>query len=162
MVVVKLFPMDIYNKYISEDLFEAFTSRLPECCVEIVLENNGEVLVAKRANKPAKGEWFWPGGRLYKGEPLDHAAHRVANAELSIDVDLIRKLGVYSHFWETSAVGDGPSRHTVNIVFHAQTVEPSPTITLDEQHEDYRYLSTIEPDLHMYVRKYLENGNFFS
>ena len=154
--------MDVHDEYISEDLFEAFTSRLPECCVEIVLENDDEVLVAKRANEPAKGEWFWPGGRVYKGESLDQAARRVANEELDIDVTLVRKLGVYSHFWETSAVGGGPSRHTVNIVFHARPLEPSPSIMLDDQHNDYRFLSSIEPDLHRYVRTYLEDGDFFS
>lgn len=154
--------MDVHDEYIPEDQFESFTARLPECCVEVVLEVDGAVLVAKRANEPAKGEWFWPGGRLRKGEILDKAAHRVANEELDIDVTLVRQLGVYSHFWETSAVGAGPSRHTVNVVFHARPVGPSPSITLDDQHEDYRFLSSIESDLHTYVQTYLEDGDFFS
>lgn len=148
-------------EWIPEEQFAAFVASMPQVCVEVFLETGRGVLVAKRANEPARGEWFWPGSRLQKGERLEEAAHRVAAGELGIEVDLRGRLGVYEHFWETSAVPGSPSRHTVNVVFRAEPVEEPPAIELDDQHSEYRYLDRIEPDLHDYVRRYLADSGVF-
>jgi colanic acid biosynthesis protein WcaH len=79
----------------------------------------------------------------------------VAREELGIEVDIEDRLGVYSHFWETSA--PGPSRHTVNVVFRVTPADPAFEIDLDDQHEAYRFLSELEPELHEYVRRYVED-----
>ena len=151
--------MEVHDEYIPAEEFAAFTERLPEVCVELVLQTSRGVLLAKRTNDPVKGEWFWPGGRLYKGEELEAAAHRVAAAELGIEVDLGDRLGVYSHFWDTSQLPGSPSRHTVNVVYLATPVSDPPAVSLDDQHSDYRYVTEVEPSLHEYVRQYLEDGD---
>jgi len=56
---------------VPESLFGRCLDRLPQICVEPLLVHDGAVLLARRTNEPAAGEWFWPGGRLYKGERLD-------------------------------------------------------------------------------------------
>lgn len=99
-----------------------------------------------------------PGSRLYKGEKLDAAAHRVADEGLGIDIEIVDRLGVYEHVWESSAVAGVPTRHTVNIVFHVRPQDSSPEIRLDEQHSDYRFVSAIEPQFHEYVRTYLADS----
>jgi len=124
--------MEIHDEYVPEDLFAELTARMPQVCVEVVLETGDGVLLARRANEPAKGEWFWPGGRLYKGEELTEAARRVAREELGIEVSVEERLGVYSHFWETSAVGDGVSRHTVNLDYRVTPVGEEVEIELDD------------------------------
>ncbi|NUB91500.1 NUDIX domain-containing protein [Haloterrigena sp. SYSU A121-1] len=151
--------MEVHNERIPDDLFSEFIAQMPEICVEIVVENDEGILLAKRTNKPVKDEWFWPGGRLYKGEQLEDAAHRIANEELGIDVELLDQLGVYSHFWETSAEENNPSRHTVNVVYHASPAEDSPSISLDEQHSEIQWVSEIDENLHEYVKLYLSDSN---
>lgn len=148
-------------EWIPEERFAEFVAAMPQVCVELFVEGEGGVLLAKRANVPAEGEWFWPGSRLYKGERLDEAAHRVAAEELGIGVELAGRLGVYEHFWETSDVVGSPSRHTVNVVFRAEPVEAEPEIELDDQHTEYRFVDSVEPDLHEYVRRYLEDSGVF-
>lgn len=150
--------MDVHDDRVPEAQFAAFLEQMPQCCVEVVLETDEGVLLTKRTNEPAKGEWFWPGSRLYKGEWLDDAAHRVAAEELGIDVELVDRLGVYEHRWNTSALPGASSRHTVNVVYHAQPREPDPDIRLDDQHSDYRFVSEIEPGLQEYVRRYLADS----
>lgn len=150
--------MEIHDECVPEDLFAEFTVRMPEVCVEVILEAHDGVLLAKRANEPAKGEWFWPGGRLYKGEELDDAARRIAREELGIEVKIEDRLGIYGHFWETSAVAEGPSRHTVNVVFRVAPAREDFEIELDEQHDAYRFLSELEPGLHEYVTRYIEEN----
>lgn len=135
---------------------------MPEACVEVVVEHDEGLLVAKRTNAPAKGEWFWPGSRLYKGEETTEATHRIAREELGIDIEIDDLLGVYSHFWPTSPVGDGPSRHTVNVVYHVRPATADFDIVLDDQHEAYRFLSKRTPDLHRYVQLYIDEHDLLN
>lgn len=153
--------MDVDDEYIPEATFATCLDRLPQVCVEVVLERDGAVLLARRTNAPAAGEWFWPGSRLYKGELLDAAAHRVAREELDITVDLDERLGVHSHFWTESSVSGVSERHTVNVVFRATPAVPDPGVSLDEQHSEFRWLSEPEPELHEYVRRYIDEYELF-
>jgi colanic acid biosynthesis protein WcaH len=152
--------MQIHDEFIPPEDYARIQSRVPEACVEVFLEHDGVVLLVRRTNEPAKGEWFWPGSRLYKGETLEAAAHRVAREELGLEVELTGQLGVYEHFWDTSAVEGVDTRHTVNVVFRATPVEDEFEITLDDQHDDVRFLSAPEPGLHEYVRRYLGDAGY--
>ena len=149
--------MDIRDEFIPEDEFATVLDRVPQVCVEVVLERDGQVLLAHRTNEPVKDEWFWPGGRLYKGEALPEAGRRVAREELGVDVRIEDRVGVYGHFWDTSSVDGVDSRHTVNIVYRVRQTDPDESIELDEQHDDYRFVTPGEhPDnLHEYVLEYL-------
>jgi len=147
---------------IPDALFAEFTARLPEVCVELVLRLDGGVLLVRRTNEPARGEWFWPGSRLYKGERLDAAARRVGAEELGLAVDLEGQLGVSEHFWETSAVVGAPSRHTVNVVYAASPTADSPAVELDDQHDAWRVLDEPEAGLHAYVRGYVDRFGLLS
>lgn len=145
--------MKVRDDYIPDELFSEFISHMPQVCVELVLQTNAGILVAKRRSTPRI--WFWPGSRLFKGENLQEAAHRVAAEDLGIEVQIIEQLGVYTHFWEESNVQGSPSRHTANVVHHVTPSEEGFEIELDDQHDDYRFLTEIEPGLHEYVRQYL-------
>jgi colanic acid biosynthesis protein WcaH len=82
--------------------------------------------------------------------------------ELGIEIDLRGQLGVHSHFWETSAIQGVESRHTVNIVYRASPARSGFEITLDEQHDAYRFVSEPEPECHEYMRRYLRQAGYES
>jgi len=69
-------------------------------------------------------------------------------------------VGVYSHFWDTARPEGADSRHTVNIVFHAQSCDPDAEIELDDQHSAYRFIAGDEDGLHEYVQQYLADYDF--
>lgn len=147
--------MDVDHEHIPDGTFATCLERLPQVCVELVVERDGAVLLARRTNAPAVGEWFWPGSRLYKGEALEDGAHRVAREELGIEVDVRGRLGVRSHFWTETSVSGVSDRHTVNVIYRVTPASADPDISLDDQHSDYRWLADLEPGLHEYVRAYL-------
>lgn len=149
--------MNVYDDFIAEDMFSDFIARMPQICVELVVETDDGILLAKRDIAPRV--WFWPGSRLYKGERLRDAAHRIAQEELGIEVCIRDQFGPYAHFWENSTVKGSPSRHTVNSVYHVTPANNDYEITLDDQHSAYRFVTEIEPDLHEYVRLYLRDNN---
>lgn len=148
--------MELRDDYISEELFAEFIERMPQVCVELIVESEDGILLAKRNGDPPI--WFWPGSRLFKGEKLPEAAHRIAQEELGIEIDIKDQYGPYEHFWENSPVTGSPSRHTVNTVFHTIPANESFSIDIDDQHSDYRFISEVESDLHEYVRLYIEEN----
>jgi len=146
--------MRVHDERLPDETFSEFVQTMPQCCVEIVLSTPEGVLLAKRSKDPVKYEWFWPGGRLYKGEHLEDAAHRIAAEELDIAVDIIERLGVHEHIWETSAEAGNPSRHTVNIVYLVEPTVDHFEIRLDDQHSAIRFVKTVDETYHEYVKEY--------
>ena len=141
--------------WIPEEAFATCLRHVPQVCVDLVVAHDGGVVLARRQNEPAAGEWFWPGGRLRKGEHLETAARRVAREELGLEVTVDEQLGAAEHLWDTLSVAGVESRHTVPVVYR---VEPTDDldVTLDDQHDEWRLLRTREPGLHEYVRAYLD------
>jgi colanic acid biosynthesis protein WcaH len=121
--------------------------------VDLVVRHNGGVVLGKRQNEPANGEWFVPGGRIHKNERLDEAAHRVARTELGCDVTIDRQLGVYELLYDTSEVGDADSKHYVPVGFVIDL--DADELTPDDQHADLRVFEPLFSELHLYVEQYL-------
>lgn len=146
--------MEVYDEYISPDVFAKFLQKLPQVSVELLVEQDGELLLVRRTNQPAKGEWFVPGARLFKGESFKQAVHRIARDELGIRVDIISQVGTFNHFWEASAFESVSQTHTVNIVYHVQPKEDA-SINLDEQHSDFCYTDGENIDLLPQIEEYM-------
>jgi mutator protein MutT len=52
----------------------------------VVLDEEGRVLLVKRANEPLKGEWSVPGGAVELGETVADAVRREIREESGIEV----------------------------------------------------------------------------
>lgn len=150
--------MEIVDDRIPDEKFVEFVSKFPQVSVELVVEHQGRILLARRTQEPAKGEWFWPGSRLYRGEPFTHAVDRVAREELGVAVERCCQLGTYEHFWETDVFDAVDGKHTVNVVYHVLLDDPS-ALELDYQHDEFRFVEPDSPgeDLHPYVETYLRD-----
>jgi colanic acid biosynthesis protein WcaH len=148
--------MDRQDAHIPESEFATCLQHLPQACVDLVVEYDGGILLARRQNRPAKGELFWPGGRLRKGERLDEAPHRLAREELGLEVRVVERLGVSEHFWEESSIPGVESRHTIPVVYHVVPEPADQEIQLDDQHSEYELLREPRGDLHQYVREYVD------
>lgn len=134
----------------------AIVENVPLVSVDLVVTCDDGVVLGKRTNRPAKGEWFVPGGTVRKNERLAEAVDRIADAELGVTVEIDERLGVYEHFYDTSDVNGVDSKHYVAIGY---AVTPDSTAFAgDDQHEELRTFPAPPPDLHPYVRAYLEDA----
>jgi len=147
--------MDLQDDHIPEETFATCLNNTPQPCVDLVVEYEGGILLTRRQNEPAKGEWFWPGSRLYKGERLDDAVHRVAREELGLNDVTVERLGVSEHFWDTSSVDGVDSRHTVPVVYRVVPADGQ-WVTLDSQHDDYTVVGEPPQRANEYVVEYFE------
>lgn len=151
--------MKVYDSRIPDDLFAAFLERLPQVSVELFVETDRGLLLLRRTNEPAAGEWFWPGTRLFKGETFETAAERLAREELGIEVNLGPLLGTYSHFWDNGRFDGVETTHTVNVVYRATTATPE-DVVLDDQHDAIRFVEQPDESLHDYVNEYLRDAGY--
>ena len=79
---------------------------------------DGDIILLKRGFEPGKDLWTFPGGFVDLGESVEQAAHREAQEELEIAIELTGLVGVYSR----------PEDRVVLIVF-AATAHGTPRTT---------------------------------
>lgn len=142
--------------------WETVVRNVPIVSVDLVALHEGDVLLGRRENEPAKGEWFVPGGRVHRDESLETAVRRVATRELGSSVTVESRLGVYEHFWETADVADADGKHYVPIAFLV-TLDADEVRT-DDQHGAVRRLTppVDASDLHPYVTAYLRDAGLLA
>lgn len=90
------------------------TYKNPLPTVDIVIRNQGGIVLIKRKNPPFG--WALPGGFVDYGESVEQTAVREAKEETSLDVSNLKLLGVYS------APYRDPRHHTISTVFVADSM----------------------------------------
>ena len=97
--------------YLEGEVFECVIANTPLVSVDLIVKNEGKVLLGKRVNKPAQGYWFTLGGRVLKDEMINSAIKRIAKVELGIDLTATPKfIGVFEHLYDDS-IFDHVSTH---------------------------------------------------
>ena len=120
---------------LSLERYKSIVRDIPILTVDgLIVNGKGEYLIVKRKNEPLKGQWWRPGGRVWKGEKLKDAFTRKMKEELGTDVKIIHNAGYYEDFYSKSPYGI--PIHTVSIVFLAVI---SGEIKLDNQSKDYKW-----------------------
>lgn len=143
---------------IEQNLYKKIQELLPICCVDLVIKNKeGEFLLIKRKNQPAKGQWWIAGGRIKKGEKLEKAALRKAKEETGLDVILEKQLGAKGTIFNKGVFGK--KVHTINIIFLAQA-KGKKKVKLDSQSADFQWFKKINPNWHSYLKKVLKSAGF--
>jgi len=140
--------------------FKTVIENAPLVSIDLCLVCDGQVLLGKRTNEPLRGEWFTPGGRIYKNETWQHALLRIVKAELGlcdVAVEDFSLMGIWDHFYNNSAVDQDISTHYVNLPYYVE-FQSKPKITLDDQHAEFKWfdihLASNDEGFHPYVLNY--------
>ncbi len=133
---------------ISQDLYNEIISLIPIVCVDVAIVYDNKVLLIKRRGEPAKGEWWLPGGRLYRGETLEDCASRKAKEETGLDC----VVGPMIHYAST----DFGTVHSVNFVYLLFTSDNN--VKLDDTCEGYDWVNDNLEGVRPYVRVCLQNA----
>ncbi len=142
------------DQWVPEALYREFISRLPIACVDVAIVHRGSVLLVKRRDHPARGQWWVPGGRVRKGEKLRETAARKAREETGLECHV----GPIVHTAET-IFPDGPGGipvHSINACFFLYPTRSVARPRLDRHHASAKWVRTIDAGLHPYVVRCLE------
>lgn len=120
------------------DEYRRVLSTMPIVCVDcLVVDEKREFLLVKRKNEPLKGEYWVPGGRVFKGEQLADAVHRKMREEIGVDVEIVRNVGFFEEFYDKTLEGAEGGLHSISIVYLVRL--KSHDIKLDDQSTDWAW-----------------------
>jgi len=77
--------------------------------VEAVIVMGNALLFLKRKNQPAKGQWWFPGGRIHKGESFEETLYREVKEETNLEISSCKFINVYSRVFS--------ERHDITIAY---------------------------------------------
>ncbi len=141
------------KKFIPNELYYQILDSVPIACVDIAIVALGSVLLVKRRDAPAKGQWWVPGGRVLKGEMMRDTAIRKAREEVGIACHI----GPIIYTAET-IFPDGPGGiavHSINSCFFVYPASSDFSLQLDDHHDDHQWVNHIPDGLHPYVERCL-------
>lgn len=137
--------MDTPSNWLQPDIFQTVVTHTPLVSIDLIVRDGaGRVLVGLRSNRPAKGSWFVPGGRIAKDESIAAAFARITAAELGeeIAIDRARFRGVFEHFYPDCFAGEQTSTHYLVLAWQLQ-VDGFDNLPA-AQHSHYRWLAPAE------------------
>lgn len=150
------------NKRIPKKIYEQILEHTIISAVDAIIYHEGHVLLALRNQQPCKGQWWFPGGRQYKGETGEEAIIRKIRQELGLQVKVRKQVGVYDvMFGETAFENVKTGIHYVARVYLVTPRNNVQKIKLDATHDTLRWVGKIEEDLHEYVKTALQESGVF-
>jgi ADP-ribose pyrophosphatase YjhB (NUDIX family) len=138
---------------IESELYTRIIENLPILCVDGLIIKDDKILLLKRINEPAKGEWWFPGGRVFKNEKINQSIIRKVKEETNLDVEIVKQIAVCETIFE--------KKHTVNICFSLKPINDE--VILNYEHEKYCWFDLSElPNLDeriLNIIKIIKNNN---
>ena len=143
-------------------------SNNPVPVVDVIIQQDSEVLFAKRKKDPFKDYLGLPGGFVNIGETIEEAARREVKEETSLDIELTDILGIYSdpqrdprgHIMSTVFVGRVPSNENAKNKAIAQD-DASQLEWIDLQTVDNKSLAFDHKIILSNYKKWKESGGTF-
>ena len=155
--------------WLPDEMFKSVIQHTPLISIDLIVRNEqGEVLLGKRVNAPAKGYWFVPGGRVRKNETLDDAFVRLVREELGIESEITRAdakfLGVFEHFYDDCVFNDEISTHYIVLAYEFEIKHLALNSELNFQHSECIFIKTeeikVNEKVHYFTKLYFENLYF--
>ena len=105
------------TSWIPDDLYRQIINVMPIPCVDLIVEDSkGRILMLKRKNEPAKGQWWLPGGRIHFGEKRIEAARRKLKDECGLESNSLSEMGTFDIIYPHK-IGQSFASHGISTVF---------------------------------------------
>ena len=142
--------------YVEEELYKKFVDLMPIACIDVLIhDDDGNILLVKRNQEPAKDKWWIIGGRLLKEETMPEGAVRKAKEEVMLDVEVEKLIGVYDEFFDTSI--QGFPTHTVCVAFLAKASNLLMT-DVDYTCDGFKVVSDVDDSYDPYVLRVVKDS----
>lgn len=149
--------------FLDRDIFSTVIESTPLVSIDLVVMNqDDQALLGQRLNRPAKGNWFVPGGRIQKNETLDAAFQRLTLDELgtAFSINDAQLLGPFTHLYDDHVFGDQFGTHYVAIAYVLKVNSASLNLPLQQQHGAYRWFDVDEllssDSVHLHTKWYFD------
>ena len=135
--------------FIPQSDYDLILRNIPVLCVDLLIVYDNKCLLLKRENEPAKGEFWFAGGRVRKFETLESAAIRIAKEETNLECEFIKIVSVEQTIF--SKKGEMVTDiHTINICCH-MIPKNIKGLMVNRFHLDYQWVNSIDRNYNNYV-----------
>jgi colanic acid biosynthesis protein WcaH len=122
---------------IPDEIYKKVVRAMPIPCVDLVVSNRaGEILLVRRTNEPARGQWWFPGGRVHLGETREVAARRQLFEECGLQATDVEEL------WTCDVIlpveSDARISHGITTLYTV-SVGASSRVILDKQASEFAW-----------------------
>ena len=125
--------------FIPEKEYNLIISKMPILCVDLLIIHNKKCLLLKRNDEPAKGQYWFPGGRVLKNELIKDAAIRKAKEETNLDCEFKEIVSIEETIFEKSRFKNSDV-HTVNVCCYLKPTNIK-KFNLDKNHSDFKWIN---------------------
>ena len=140
--------------------FKLVVEHTPLVSIDLIVKNaSNEILLGKRLNRPAKGYWFVPGGRILKNETIDDAFARLVEQELAISYSITaaKFIGNYEHMYTDNFSNECFSTHYIVLGYEVK-IDINLANLPKEQHQNYQWMTVSKlmdsPKVHQNTKNY--------
>ena len=147
--------------FLDKELYLTVIKSTPLVSIDLVVKSKqGQALLGKRLNKPAKDFWFVPGGRILKNESLASAFKRLTLEELGHEfyIQQASFLAPFDHFYDDHVYGNDLSTHYVALAYVLTLECALEKLPLNIQHGNYHWFNIDElmqlDDVHKHTKNY--------
>jgi ADP-ribose pyrophosphatase YjhB (NUDIX family) len=144
--------LKVEEGFIPDSLYGKIVKYMPIPSVEAIIVRDGKLLFLRRKNSPAKGQWWFPGGRIRRGESIEEALFREVKEETGLIVTKYRFVNVYSRVF--------PERHDITIVYLCECNEGE--VRLNDEHLEFKFFEEIPKGIHPYLLKAIQDSGWKS
>ncbi len=143
---------------LTKEEFDSIYSRVPRLCVEAIVQTSHGIVLSRRTDPPAVGQWHIPGGTVIKGERLRDTVIRIVREELCLQEHQIstpEMVGVIEYDFSSEQYDGFP----VGIAFVVHS-EEEPRI--GRSASDVKCFSVLPKDMIPEQRYFLEKHDLLS
>ena len=147
--------------FLDKETFSIVIESTPLVSIDLVIKNQkGQALLGQRLNRPAKGSWFVPGGRILKDESLAAAFKRLTIEELGqeFSIEQAALLGSFDHFYNDNVFGETFSTHYVAIAYVLTLETKLKLLPVNIQHGSYQWFNIDDllknDNVHQHTKNY--------
>lgn len=148
------------KKYIQPALYKKIINSVPLCCVDLVIRRGSRFLMVRRAQDPAKKEWWFPGGRVYFNETLLQAAKRKIREEVNIkSFEKLEFLG-FKEFGFKKGLYGLPVWSIAGVFFAEVSDQDCADMKPDRTMSDLKWFGSAEPGFRPYLKEFIKKAGF--
>ncbi len=146
---------------LDENKFLSIVEATPLVSIDLILRSERQrVLLGKRLNRPARGFWFVPGGRIRKNERIAEALQRISLAEVGVRIAQADLLGAFDHIYDDNFHGrPGINTHYVVLAYTCALSEAA-ELKHDDQHSEMQWWDVdallASPEVHANTKRYFQ------
>ncbi len=125
--------------YIPEKQYNEILKLIPILCVDLLIVYDNKCLLLKRDNEPAKGQFWFPGGRINKLETIKVASVRKAKEETNLDCEFVKIISTEETIFHKNK-DMLTDIHTINIC--CQLIPKNiKDLKIDNLHTDFKWIN---------------------